>query len=217
MDNAAWNLPPLAIEEKSFAIIDSEAGPHAWSPASWSVIRRLIHASADFEYVQDAVISPGAIEAGIRAVQSGPLIVTDTKMALNGVNRQNFKDFGLTLSCLVDDARTLAIAKEKGLTRSQVAVDLAFDELIKPSQSVIWVIGNAPTALYRLLERLQDPASPRPSLLIALPVGFVNAYESKRDLALTPNLNFITNKSRKGGSNVAAAAVNALAKLALKK
>ncbi|MDR1314345.1 MAG: precorrin-8X methylmutase [Deltaproteobacteria bacterium] len=217
MDTAAWKIPPQEIEDKSFAIIDKEAGPHKWAPAAWTVVRRLVHTSADFDYVKDTVMSPGAVEAGVAAIKAGPLILTDTKMALSGINRANLASYGAELLCLVDDPRTAEAAKASGSTRSQAAVDVALLHHVTASRPAIWAVGNAPTALYRLMERLQgDPSLPEPALVIGLPVGFVNAYESKRDLAASKIARFITNLSRKGGSNVAAAAVNALAKLALK-
>ncbi|MDR1080667.1 MAG: precorrin-8X methylmutase [Deltaproteobacteria bacterium] len=216
MDTAAWKIPPQEIEERSFAIIDREAGPHDWGRAAWTVVRRLVHTSADFDYVKDTAMSPGAVEAGVEAIRGGPLILTDTKMALSGINRSNLATFGAELLCLVDDPRTVKAAGETSSTRSQAAVDVALAHHVTAGRPTIWAVGNAPTALYRLMERLgADPALPAPALVIGLPVGFVNAFESKRDLAASGVRYFITNLSRKGGSNVAAAAVNALAKLAL--
>ncbi|MDR3155172.1 MAG: precorrin-8X methylmutase [Deltaproteobacteria bacterium] len=216
MSTAAWKLPPAEIEARSFGIIDEEAGPHSWDPARWSIVRRLVHTSADFDYVKDTVISPGAVEAGTAAIKDAALIVTDTKMALSGINRSNLAPFGAEVICLVDDERVVQAAKAASSTRSQAAVDVAMEEFVKAGRKTVWVVGNAPTALYRLMERLrEDPSLPEPSLVVGLPVGFVNAYESKRDLAASGIRNFITNLSRKGGSNVAAAAINAIAKLAL--
>jgi precorrin-8X/cobalt-precorrin-8 methylmutase len=215
MHQQSWNIPPQEIEDRSFAIIDKEAGEHSWDPASWSVVRRLIHTSADFDYVKDTVISPGAIDSGVAALKAGALILTDTKMALNGINKGNLAPYDVKVLCLVDDERTVKRAKENSFTRSQVAVDLGFSDFVKPDKPTIWVVGNAPTALYRLMERLdENPELQRPALVVGLPVGFVNAYESKRDLKDSKVPFFITNLSRKGGSNVAAATINALAKLA---
>jgi precorrin-8X/cobalt-precorrin-8 methylmutase len=214
---AAWKIPPQEIEDRSFAIIDAEAGAHGWEPAAWTVVRRLIHTSADFDYVKDTGMSPGAVEAGVAAVKAGPLILTDTKMALNGINRAGLAPYGAETLCLVDDPRTVEAAKASSSTRSQAGVDVAFSHHVTAARPTIWAVGNAPTALYRLMERLRDdPSLPEPALVIGLPVGFVNAYESKRDLAASGIRHFITNLSRKGGSNVAAATVNALAKLAAK-
>jgi precorrin-8X/cobalt-precorrin-8 methylmutase len=215
MPQQAWNIPPQEIEDRSFAIIDKEAGDHSWDPKSWSIVRRLIHTSADFDYVKDTVISPGAVESGVDALKKGALILTDTKMALNGINKGNLASYDVTILCLVDDERTVKRAKENSLTRSQVAVDLGFSDYVKPDKPTIWVVGNAPTALYRLMTRLdEDQSLQKPALVVGLPVGFVNAYESKADLSKSKVPYFITNLSRKGGSNVAAAVINALAKLA---
>jgi precorrin-8X/cobalt-precorrin-8 methylmutase len=216
METEAWKIPPQEIERRSFEIIDEEAGPHGWDPAPWTVVRRLIHTSADFEYVKDTVISEGAVESGIRALRAGALILTDTKMALNGINQGNLASYGTETLCLVDDPRVKKVASETGFTRSQVAVDVALAEHVSATRPSIWAFGNAPTALYRLIERLSsDPSLPRPALVIGFPVGFVNAFESKRELSRSSIPFFITNLSRKGGSNVAAATVNALARLSL--
>ncbi|MDR2406014.1 MAG: precorrin-8X methylmutase [Deltaproteobacteria bacterium] len=218
MDPAAWKMAPQEIESRSFKIIDEEAGSHSWEPQAWTVVRRLIHTSADFDYVKDTVISPGAIESGIEALRKGAQIFTDTKMALNGINRGNLESYGVSVTCLVDDPRVVTRSKESGYTRSQVAVDLVFEEYLSEGKPIIWVFGNAPTALYRLIERLtMDPKLTRPALIVGFPVGFVNAYESKKELSISGLPYFITNLSRKGGSNVAAATINAIAKLSLQK
>jgi precorrin-8X/cobalt-precorrin-8 methylmutase len=139
-------------------------------------------------------------------------------MALNGINRGNLEGFGVELLCLVDDPEVRARALGSGQTRSQVAVDAALDGRAPSGRPLVWAFGNAPTALYRLLERLgADPSLPRPALVAGFPVGFVNAIESKRELARSGLPHFVTNLSRKGGSNVAAAAINALARIALGK
>lgn len=211
-----WNLKPQLIEERSFAIIAEEAGPHPWSPAQWSIIRRMVHTSADFDYVKNTLISPGALEAAVAAIRSGAPIVTDTKMALCGISAARLAPFGNKLICLISDERTEKRARESGTTRAVAAVDLVYELFFRQSEDAgIWVVGNAPTALFRLLEKLdQEPELPRPRLVIGLPVGFVNAAEAKEALAGRQGLNFITNLGRKGGSNVAASVVNALAGLA---
>jgi precorrin-8X/cobalt-precorrin-8 methylmutase len=206
-----WRLGPEEIEAKSFAIIDEEAGETPWPADEWTLIRRLIHASADFDYVKDSVMSPGAVAAGVAAIREGAPIITDTRMALSGINRKNLAPFKNEVFCFVDDPKTLALAQNG--TRSQAAVDAAYEILPDPGRA-IFAFGNAPTALFRLLEILEDPARPRPRLILGFPVGFVNALESKRHLSQTAPAPFIANLSRKGGSNIAAAALNALARLA---
>jgi len=209
-----WKLPPKAIEERSFAVIASEAGAHNWNEAEWTIVRRLVHTSADFEYVEGTVISPGAISAGLEALRAGAAIVTDTKMALCGINSARLAPWGNRLICLIADERTQRRARETSSTRALAAVDLAHELFFKTAEGGLWVIGNAPTALFRLLEKLEsEPNWPRPRLIVGLPVGFVNAVESKAALQASP-YPYICNRSRKGGSNVAAAVINALAELA---
>ncbi|MDR2366831.1 MAG: precorrin-8X methylmutase [Deltaproteobacteria bacterium] len=217
MTGDEWKLKPEEIEAKSFSIIDAEAGDHGWDPRSWRLVRRLIHASADFDYARDLVISPGAIEAGIKALNDGSIVFTDTNMALSGINLRRLGDFGNTMACLVGDVRVVSLAAKSGMTRSMAAVDVGLSSIGHQDrpEGAIWVFGNAPTGLFRLLERLgEDPRLPVPRLVVGLPVGFVNAEESKIALMGSGLPHFITNRGRKGGSNVAAATINALSALA---
>lgn len=210
-----WNLEPKCIEDQSFSIITAEAGQHDWTSDEWPIIQRMVHTSADFDYVKKTVISPGAIEAGIEAIRSGAPIITDTKMALCGISAARLSRYGNRTICLISDERTQSRARENGTTRALAAVDLVFEIFLREAaDGGIWVVGNAPTALFRLMEKLeQEPGCPRPRLIVGLPVGFVNAAESKEALGQT-NFNYITNRGRKGGSNVAASVINALAELA---
>jgi precorrin-8X/cobalt-precorrin-8 methylmutase len=213
-DQIEWKIPPQTIEERSFAAIAAEAGPHHWTEDDWIIVRRLVHTSADFEYVKETVMSPGAVSAGLAALREGATIVTDTQMALCGINSYRLASWGNRLACLIADEKTKARALETGVTRAQVAVDLAHELFFQNAAGGIWVIGNAPTALFRLLEKLElEPDWPRPRLIVGLPVGFVNAFESKAALQASAHPH-ISNRSRKGGSNAAAAVVNALAELA---
>lgn len=213
--HAQWNLKPQFIEDSSFSIITREAGAHSWNPEEWSIVQRMVHTSADFEYVNDTIISPGAIEAGIAAITRGAPIITDTTMAKCGISAARLSRYGNRVVCLISEEKTQKRAQETGTTRAFAAVDLAYESsIIPPGQGGIWVVGNAPTALFRLLEKLeQETDRTKPDLIIGLPVGFVNAQESKEALAQTSQA-YITNRGRKGGSNVAAAVVNALAELA---
>jgi precorrin-8X/cobalt-precorrin-8 methylmutase len=204
------SMKPEEIESGSFRIIDEEAGEHGWPDAEWQVVRRAIHTSADFEYVQSMVISEGSVEMAIAALRSGAGIVTDTNMALSGISKARLAPFGCTMSCHVADADVAELAQREGITRSIAAMRKA----VTNPDNRIFVIGNAPTALFELL-RLMDEGHAKPALIIGLPVGFVGAEESKNALAATDgSVSFITNIGRKGGSNVAAAVVNALAILA---
>jgi precorrin-8X/cobalt-precorrin-8 methylmutase len=204
------SMKPEEIESESFRIIDEETGEHGWPDAEWQVVRRAIHTSADFEYVQSMVLSEGSVEMAIEALRRGAGIVTDTNMAQSGISKVRLIPFGCKVSCHVADADVAEQAQREGITRSIAAMRKA----VSNPANRIFVIGNAPTALFELL-RLKDEGLAKPALIIGLPVGFVGAEESKNALAATDgSVPFITNIGRKGGSNVAAAIVNALAILA---
>lgn len=206
------SMKPEEIESESFRIIDAEAGGHDWPDAEWQVVRRAVHTSADFEYVSSMVFSEGAVEKALVAIKSGCGIVTDTNMALSGISKVRLASFGNKVACHVADPDVAELAKRDGITRSIAAMRKA----LAVPENRIFVIGNAPTALFELL-RLIDEGQANPALIIGLPVGFVGAEESKIALAATKHpVPFITNMGRKGGSNVAAAVVNALAILAAK-
>jgi precorrin-8X/cobalt-precorrin-8 methylmutase len=204
-----WNLSQSEIERRSFALIDAEAGDHGLPPAAWTIVRRMIHTTADFEYMTSTIIHPQAIAAGVEALKKGADIFTDTRMAAAGVSKRRLEAFGATVECLINDPQAADRSQREGVTRAAAAVDAALTRL----NGAVYVIGNAPTALFRLLEHIRaDRAAP--ALIVGLPVGFVNAAESKQALAQTDTPH-ITNAGRKGGSNVAASVVNALAELAL--
>ena len=197
------------IELESFRIIDHEAGPHSFSPQEWQIVRRMIHTSADFDYLRTVRFHPRAIRMGLEALRAGKPIVTDTRMAAAGIRKKELKRFDVAVNCYVDDPGVHAAARSSNTTRAETAVDAAVAEM----PDGIYVIGNAPTALLRLIERMRSGEA-RPALIVGLPVGFVNAAESKAALAALDHP-YITNTGRKGGSNVAAAVVNALLLLAL--
>lgn len=207
------HLRPEEIEAQSFAMIDAEVGAHPWSAAEWPVVRRVIHTSADFEYARSMVFSSTAIAAGVAVLQSGRGIITDTTMALAGIAKPRLARFGCQVACFVADPAVVAAAKEQGITRSI----LAMRKGVADRRNGIFVIGNAPTALFELIRLIREEGV-RPDLIVGLPVGFVGAAESKAALVELergfPEIPFITNRGRKGGSNVAAAVVNALLILA---
>jgi precorrin-8X/cobalt-precorrin-8 methylmutase len=183
-------------------------GPHPWSPTEWPVVRRVIHTSADFEFASTLYFSPDAVPRGVAALRAGRGIVTDTTMALSGIDKPRLKRFGIATACFVADPDVANLAQAEGITRSVAAMRKA---LADPANG-IFVIGNAPTALFELL-RLAQEEGVLPDLVIGLPVGFVGAAESKEQLLITaPGLDipFITNRGRKGGSTIAASVVNAL-------
>jgi precorrin-8X/cobalt-precorrin-8 methylmutase len=206
-------MKPEEIESESFRIIDCEAGEHGWPDAEWRVVRRVIHTSADFEYATSMVFSEGVVNQAIASLKSGCGIVTDTNMALSGISKPRLATFGNRVSCHVADPDVVELARHDGITRSIAAMRKA----TRDPHNRIFVIGNAPTALFELL-RLTEVGLADPALIIGLPVGFVGAEESKNALAGDPHgVPFITNMGRKGGSNVAAAVVNALSILAFDK
>ncbi|MGE4553526.1 MAG: precorrin-8X methylmutase [Desulfovibrionaceae bacterium] len=202
---------PAAIEAESFRIIESEVPePRPFAGAEWRVVRRMIHTGADFELLDLVRFSPGAVAAGVAALSRGCRIVTDTEMARAGMVARRMEPLSCRVECLMHDPRAAERARRDGGTRARAAVDLCLES----GGADVWAIGNAPTALIRLLERL-DAGAPRPALVVGLPVGFVNAAESKALLLARPDLEFITVRGRKGGSTLVAAVVNALAEEAL--
>jgi precorrin-8X/cobalt-precorrin-8 methylmutase len=196
------------IEQESFRIIEREAGPHSFSPQEWQIVRRMIHTSADFDYLRTVRFHPKAISMGIEAIRRTTDIVTDTRMAHSGIRKGELGRFGIRVVCNIDDPHFRDVARSSGTTRAAAALDAA----VKSLPDAMYVIGNAPTALLRLIERVRSGEA-RPALIVGLPVGFVNAAESKAALA-EMDYPYITNTGRKGGSNVAAAVVNALLLLA---
>lgn len=201
-------MKPEEIEAQSFRIIDQEAGPHDFPPEQWPIVRRMIHTSADFEYMESVRFHPGAVKAGLEAIRQGKTIITDTNMARAGIRKKDLTPFGVTVQCYIAAPEVGRIAAQMGTTRATAAVDAALATM----PGGIYVIGNAPTALLRLMELIRSGKA-SPALVIGLPVGFVNAAESKAAL-IGLDHPFITNTGRKGGSNVAAAVVNALALMA---
>lgn len=203
---------PVGIERRSFAIIDSEVPePRPFQGEEWDVARRLVHTSADFELLNLLRFSPGAVQAGVAALRSGAVIVTDTRMCQMGIPMRRLTPLGAATACYMNDPDVIAEAKKQGTTRARVAVDKATGI----SGPVIYAVGNAPTALLRLME-LMDQGLVTPELVVGMPVGFVNAAESKALLFTRTDTAFIGISGRKGGSPLAAACLNALAELALR-
>lgn len=204
-------MKPQEIEDKSFQIIEEEAGAHGFDEREWPVVRRMIHTSADFDYIKSVRFYGGRvhpIDAGIRAILQGKNIITDTNMARVGIRQKEVAEFGGKVDCLIADGAVVQRAKESGTTRALAAVDMAIADM----EGGIYVVGNAPTALLRLIELIREKKA-NPALVIGFPVGFVNAAESKEEL-LGVDIPYITNQGRKGGSNIAASIVNALAIMA---
>lgn len=211
-------LPPEAIEPRSFAIIDAEAPqPRPFSGAAWEVVRRLIHTSGDFEIMERVRIHPQAITAGVEALRNGCTVVTDTEMARVGMPERRLKPLGCRAVCLLNEPQVAELARRRGLTRTAAAVDAAVEGLVPAVkfglEGCVMAIGNAPTALLRLLERIEQGAV-APACIVGMPVGFVLAAESKRCLMERAPVPYFCIEGRKGGSPLAAATVNALAVLA---
>jgi precorrin-8X/cobalt-precorrin-8 methylmutase len=201
-------VDPSEIEPLSFKIIEEEAGDHGLEAAEWAVVRRLIHTTADFEFTKNTRFHPRAVAAGIAAIKNGAAIITDTRMAQAGITKKHLAPFDTEVQCFIDDPEVINVAKNKGITRAAAAV-LRARKLLNGG---IAVIGNAPTALIELV-KLHEQGELLPALVIGMPVGFVNAAEAK-ELLVASGLVHISVAGRKGGSAVAAAALNALADLA---
>ena len=196
-------VAPDEIEKRSFEIIDREL-PRPLDPAVAPIVKRVIHATADFDYADSLRFSDGAVEAGLQALREGAVIVTDTTMAQAGVNKRALATLGGETRCFIADAAVAEAAKARGVTRSAAAVDLA----VGIDRPLIFAIGNAPTALVRLVELiLEGRIAPR--LVIGVPVGFVNVVRSK-EMLMESRAPHIVALGRKGGSSVAAAICNAL-------
>lgn len=199
-------MRPQDIENKSMEIIERELGDRAssWLERELLVVKRCIHTSADFDYADNLVFSPGAVDTALNALKRGVTIVTDTSMAAAGINKRSASALGVEVRCFISDPDVAEEAKRRGVTRSAVCMEKAA-ALGRP---VIAAVGNAPTALIRLRE-LADQGLFRPELIIGVPVGFVNVVEAK-EMILETDIPHIVAKGRKGGSNIAAAIVNAL-------
>lgn len=197
-------LTPAQIEQRSFEIITRELEGRTFDPLSEPIIKRVIHTTADFDYADQMVFSPGVVEHAHRLLQNGACIVTDTKMAMSGINKSALSKLGTEVYNFISDEDVAAEAQRRGETRSAVAMEKA----ARLNRPTIFAIGNAPTALIRLAELMQNDGF-LPGVIIAVPVGFVNVVQAK-ELILSTDVPSIVAKGRKGGSTVAAAIVNAL-------
>lgn len=194
---------PDEIERRSMEIIESELSVTI-PPENKAVVKRVIHCTADFDYARNLVFSEGAVEKALSTLKGGCTIVTDTQMAKSGINKTAAGKLGCEVLCFMSDPDVAEIAKKRGCTRAVASIEKA-SRLGGP---LVFAIGNAPTALLRIRE-MMDEGTLRPELVIGVPVGFVNVVESKEAIMET-DVPYIVAKGRKGGSNVAAAIVNAL-------
>lgn len=205
MENIEY-VRPQDIEKRSFAIISKELEEKGivLPKEQELVTKRAIHTSADFDYAKTMTYSDHAVEIAKKLIQNGADIVTDTNMALAGVNKKELAKYGGEAHCFMAEEEVAKMAKERGVTRAAVSMEKAA-QIEKP---VIFAIGNAPTALIELYEMIQS-GKYRPAFIIGVPVGFVNV-EAAKDLILKTDVPYIINRGRKGGSNIAAAICNAL-------
>lgn len=199
---------PVLIEKRSMEIIDDELKDAAFSKEELLVVKRMIHSTGDFDYKNIAIFKNNAVGIGVELLKKGCKIYTDTRMAWSGINKSATNRSSSELKCYIDDERALEMSKIMGVTRSSACIDIACEDEIQ-----IFVIGNAPTALFRLGELIKI-GKINPSLIIGVPVGFVGASESKEYIREF-NVPSITTKGTKGGSNVSASIINALLYMAV--
>ena len=199
-----------SIEDASMKMIDDEIGTHQYNEKEWSIVRRIIHSTADFDFAREnkIIFHKEAIESGIKALKNGCSIVVDVNGVIGGLNKQNPKDFQNKIVCNISSLEIMEMAKKENKTRSQVSMRAALSDI----NGGIVAIGNAPTALMEVIQMIKEGIV-EPALIIGIPVGFICAAESKEELSKLERTPFITNKGRKGGSSSASAIINALYKL----
>ena len=200
-----------AIEHDSFAIVDREAGAHRYTPAQWQIVRRMIHATADFEFNGLTRFHPQAVQAGLEAIAAGAPVVADVEMICVGLSRPRLAHFGVRTHQFISDDDVIATARAENSTRAVQAMRKA--QRLGLLDGGIVAIGNAPTALLEVV-RLVEEAGVRPAIVIGMPVGFVSAAESKAALAAIADVPWIATDGRKGGSTLVVAALHALLALA---
>lgn len=197
------------IEAESFKIISGEFGPHDFDEQTFRIIQRVIHATGDFAFKENMRFAPGAIERGIKAIRGGKDILTDVTMVAAGISKTILSKWGGRVICGVGDPEIAALATARKKTRSEVAIETA----LGPNIGII-ALGNAPTALVQAIRSVALLHRESAPLIVGVPVGFVNAAESKAML-IEENSCYITSLGRKGGSPVAAAIINAMIRLAM--
>jgi precorrin-8X/cobalt-precorrin-8 methylmutase len=195
------------IEKRSFEIIESEVGKHQFNQNEWVIVRRVIHATADFDFASNGKIlfHTKAIESAFNALRKKCTIVTDVDMVQAAISKKSISDLGLKTVCYISDSIVAEQARTLGKTRSETAMRRA----AKDMDGGIIAIGNAPTALYEVINMAREGIT-KPALVIGMPVGFVSAAESKEELAKMNDLPFITNVGRKGGSSAVSSIMNAI-------
>ncbi len=200
-----------AIEDESFRIIDAEAGAHGFPSDAWRVVRRMVHATADLDFARNAVLHPAAVASGTASLARGCAVVCDVRMIVAGLSRERLGRAGCAAHCFVADADVNEGARARGTTRSAEAMRKA--HRLGLLEGAVVAIGNAPTALFEAIRLVREEGA-RPALVVAVPVGFVGAAESK-EAALALEVPHLVVRGRKGGTPAAVAAVHALLDLAL--
>lgn len=198
------NVKPRDIEKRSFEIITEELGERVLPGDQELIVKRCIHTSADFDYADNLCFSEEAVAKAISAIKEGACIVTDTQMAKAGINKKALAKYGGEVYCFMADEDVAETARENGSTRATASMDKA----AAMGKKLIFAIGNAPTALVRIYELIQEKKLD-PELIIGVPVGFVNVVQSK-ELIMDTDVPYIVARGRKGGSNIAACICNAL-------
>ena len=196
---------PKDIEKRSFEIITEELGDTKLLPETEPIVKRCIHTSADFDYAQNLMFSENAVQKALDAIRQGACIVTDTQMGKSGINKKRLAKYGGEVFCFMSDEDVAQQAKQNGTTRAVASMDKA----AKLDRKLIYAIGNAPTALIRLYEQVEQGIID-PELIIGVPVGFVNVVQSKELILKLQHTPYIVARGRKGGSNIAACICNAL-------
>jgi len=198
-----------SIEDASMQMIEDEIGTHQYNEKEWPIVRRVIHSTADFDFAgkNKIIFHKDAIESAMNALRNGCSIIVDVNGVIGGLNKQNPKDFGNNIVCNISNPEIMELAKKEGKTRSQVSMRAAISDI----DGGIVAIGNAPTALMEIIQMVKEGIV-KPALIIGIPVGFINAAESKEELSKL-EAPFITNMGRKGGSSSASAIINAIFKL----
>ena len=198
---------PADIEKRSFEIITEELGDRVLLPGTEPIVKRCIHTSADFDYADNLVFSDHAVDRALDAVRRGASIVTDTQMARAGINKKRLARYGGEVHCFMSDEDVAETARLNGTTRAAACMDKAAE--LYGNERLIFAMGNAPTALVRLYELVNEGVL-RPELIIGVPVGFVNVVQSKELILGLKDTPYIVARGRKGGSNIAACICNAL-------
>ncbi len=199
------------IEHDSFAIVDREAGVHHYSEAQWQIVRRMIHATADFEFNGLTLFHPEAVSAGLQAIQNGAEIVADVEMICVGLSKPRLGHFGVNTHHFIADDDVIAKAKAENTTRAVQAMRKARD--LGLLENSIVAVGNAPTALLEVVRMIREEQL-KPALIVGMPVGFVSAAESKVETTQLDSTPWIVTEGRKGGSTLVVAAIHALLALA---